>query len=220
MTLEHSLIFIGGDAPNKSVVSHIPTDVFVIAADSGYEHALAFGYTPHVLVGDLDSIAPHHLADARNRNIDIQEHPAHKDHTDTEIALRLAQTRKSSSITIVSGGGDRFDHVLAMMHAVARQATEVPTRAYVSTARIDFFAGPTTARVHTTTGATVSLIPIGGDVHLSSQGLQWNVHNEILQVFASRGVSNIAIENDVHLEISLGTIAVIQPHFFTNGVPQ
>lgn len=220
MTHEHSLIFIGGDAPNENVLTHLPTDVFVIAADSGYEHALALGLSPHVLVGDMDSISHHHLADARNRNIDVIEHPVHKDHTDTEIALRLAQSRKSSSVTIVSGGGDRFDHVLAMMHAVAYQATELPTRAYVSNARIDFFTGPITASVQTTPGATMSLIPIGGDVHMSSRGLQWNVENEILHVFASRGVSNIAIENAVHLEISLGTIAVIQPHYFTNGVPQ
>ena len=220
MTHEHSLIFIGGDAPNKNVVAHLPADVFVIAADSGYEHALAFGFTPHVLVGDLDSISPHHLADARHRNIDIIEHPIHKDHTDTEIALHLAQTRTSASITIVSGGGDRFDHVLAMMHSVAHQATETPTRAYINTARIDYFAGPIAASVHTNTGATISLIPIGGDVHLSSLGLQWNLQNETLNAFASRGVSNTAIENDIHLEISLGTIAVIQPHYFTNGVSQ
>jgi thiamine pyrophosphokinase len=220
MTHEHSLIFIGGDAPHENALKHLPTDAYVIAADSGYEHALAFGQIPHALVGDMDSISPHHLADARARKIDIIEHPTHKDLTDTEIALQLAQSRKSVSVTIVSGGGDRFDHVLAMMHAVAFHATQLPTRAFLSAASLDFFAGPSTQRIQTTVGATMSLIPLGGDVHLSSQGLQWNLHDEALHAFASRGVSNIAISNEVCLELTHGIIAVVQPHYLTQGVPQ
>jgi thiamine pyrophosphokinase len=220
MTHEHSLIFIGGDAPHENVLEHLPTDAYVIAADSGYEHALAFGRTPHVLVGDMDSISSHHLADARARNIDIIEHPTLKDLTDTEIALQLAQSRKSLSVTIVSGGGDRFDHVLAMMHSVAFHATLLPTRAFISAASLHFFVGPSTQRLQTTTGTTMSLIPLGGDVHLSSKGLQWNLHDETLHAFASRGVSNIAVSNEVCLELTHGIIAVVQPHYLTQGVSQ
>jgi len=220
MTHEHSLIFIGGDAPHENVLEHLPTDAYVIAADSGYEHALAFGRIPHALVGDMDSISPHHLADARTRKIDIIEHPTHKDLTDTEIALQLAQSRKSVSVTIVSGGGDRFDHVLAMTHAVAFHAAQLPTRAFLGAASLHFFAGPSTQRIQTTAGETMSLIPLGGDVHLSSHGLQWNLHDEALHAFASRGVSNIAVSNEVCLELTHGIIAVVQPHYLIQGAPQ
>jgi thiamine pyrophosphokinase len=217
MTHEHALIFIGGNAPHENVLAHVPTDPYVIAADSGYEHALAFNCIPHALVGDMDSISPHHLADARARNINIIEHPVDKDHTDTEIALLLAQSRNSSSVTIVSGGGDRFDHVLTMMHAVASHGTDLVAKAFISTAHIDFLTGPVLTHVSTTTGATVSLIPLGGNVRLTSRGLMWDLQDEVLDVFASRGVSNIATTDTVHLEIHQGTIAVIQPYFFTNG---
>jgi thiamine pyrophosphokinase len=69
-------------------------------------------------------------------------------------------------------------------------------------------------------GATISLIPLGGDVHLSSHGLQWNLHDETLHAFASRGVSNIAVTNEVNLELGHGIIAVVQPHYLTQGAPQ
>ena len=217
MTHEHALIFIGGDAPHENVLAHVPANPYVIAADSGYEHALSFNCVPHALVGDMDSISPHQLVDARARNINIIEHPVDKDHTDTEIALFLAQSRNSSSITIVSGGGDRFDHVLTMMHAVASHGADLVAKAFISAARIDFFTGPASTHISTTTGATVSLIPLGGNVLLSSRGLLWDLHDEVLAVFASRGVSNIATTDIVHLEIQQGTIAVIQPNFFTTG---
>jgi thiamine pyrophosphokinase len=217
MTHEHALIFIGGDSPHVNVLSQLDKESFVIAADSGYGNALKLGLLPHMLVGDMDSVSEDHIAHARARNIEIIEYPTDKDETDTEIALDAARARQNTSVTLVAGGGDRFDHVMAMMHSVAGHAGHVSVRAYVGPARIDFLAGPSTTSISTTIGATLSLIPLGGNVALTTLGLQWNLTQETLQALTSRGVSNIATHNDIYLSITHGTLAVIQPHFLTHG---
>ena len=125
MASSHSLIFIGGDPPHPNVRHHLPLDAFVIAADSGYAHAIAMGYVPHELVGDLDSITAVDLSDARDSNINITQFSTDKDLPDTEIAIASAIERNPTHITVVSGGGDRFDHVLGMVHSLASCASSV-----------------------------------------------------------------------------------------------
>lgn len=43
----HALIVIGGDQPDLRALAHIPKDATVICADSGLDHALSLGLTPH-----------------------------------------------------------------------------------------------------------------------------------------------------------------------------
>ena len=125
MATSHTLIFIGGDPPHPNVRQHLPTDAYIIAADSGYAHAIAMGFVPNELVGDMDSILAVDLTDAHDSNVLITEYPTDKDLTDTEIAIASALARQSTHITVVSGGGDRFDHVLGMVHSLASCAGAV-----------------------------------------------------------------------------------------------
>ena len=64
MYATHATVFVGGFAPHARALDEAIGDSLVIAADSGWEHAVASGRQPHVLVGDMDSISPAHLADA------------------------------------------------------------------------------------------------------------------------------------------------------------
>ncbi len=65
-------------------------DALVIAADSGYDHAVAAGLHPDVLVGDLDSISRRPGRARGAAGLTIDAHPADKEATDTELALDRA----------------------------------------------------------------------------------------------------------------------------------
>ena len=220
MTLGHTLIFTGGDGPHPLVFPHLPTDAFIIAADSGYEHAISSGHQPHLLVGDMDSISAAHLADARALGIEIDEHPSNKDLTDSEIAMTAALERGATAITIVAGGGDRFDHVIGLLHSLASFSSGALTTVFIGTARITFTSPGDVRTINTTVNDTVSLIPLGGDVVVSTTGLQWNLTNETLRAFASRGVSNRATHTTITVQATAGILAIIQPFFLTPGVTQ
>jgi thiamine pyrophosphokinase len=213
MASSHTLIFIGGDPPHPNVRLRLPADAFVIAADSGYTHAIAMGFVPNELVGDMDSITAVDLSDARDSNILVSQFPTDKNLTDTELAIASAIVRKSTRITVVSGGGDRFDHVLAMVHSLASCALAVDTTLLIGTARVSYATYTKEFRINTQPGNTISLIPIGGAATVTTTGLQWELDNDTLQSFASRGVSNIATGDSVSISVTDGSIAVIEPFF-------
>jgi thiamine pyrophosphokinase len=217
MASGHTLIFIGGDPPHPNVRKHLATDAYVIAADSGYAHAIAMGFVPNELVGDMDSIAAVDLTDARDSNILITEYPSDKDLTDTEIAIASAIARRSSHVTVVSGGGDRFDHVLGMVHSLASCARTVDTTLLIGTARVSYVSYTKEFQLDTQPGDIVSLIPLGGDNTVTTTGLQWELDHDTLQSFASRGVSNIATSESVSISVTDGVLAVIEPFFLNPG---
>jgi len=217
MASSHTLIFIGGDPPHPNVRQHLPADAFVIAADSGYAHAIAMGLAPNELVGDMDSITSVDLTDARDSNILITEYPSDKDLTDTEIAIASAIARRSSHVTVVSGGGDRFDHVLGMVHSLASCARTVDTTLLIGTARVSYVSYTKEFQLDTQPGDIVSLIPLGGDNTVTTTGLQWELDHDTLQSFASRGVSNIATSESVSISVTEGVLAVIEPFFLNPG---
>ena len=216
MGTQHAIIYTGGDSPHgdahDAVSARLGAGALVIAADSGWEHAVAHGTMPHVLVGDMDSISPAHLRDARTAGTDIVEHPADKDASDTELALAEAAARGATSATVVSGGGDRPDHVFALLHSVADPAlARVRIDGWLGRARFVVLRAGDSADVPAEAGDTVSLLPVGGDATVTATGLKWPLQQSVLRATQSRGVSNVAL-GVPHVQVHTGSlIAFITP---------
>lgn len=210
MASRQALIFIGGDPPHENALDFAEPDALVIAADSGWEHALACRRVPHVLVGDMDSISPQHLADARARDVDIIEHPTDKDHTDTELALQFAESLKYESIHVLAGGGDRFDHVLSMVHSLVAFSENATITAHIGQSFVRIVTPREKVSLAVHQNDTVSLIPLGGNARgVSTTGLKWNLTRSTLKAFASRGVSNLALTTQVTVSLRTGVLAAI-----------
>jgi thiamine pyrophosphokinase len=205
-----ALIFTGGARPHHGIAQDINSPQLVIAADSGWSHARAFGYVPQFLVGDLDSISDDDLEEARSLDTEIVQHSTDKDLTDTEIALHLARTLKYERIHVVSGGGDRFDHLVAMLHSLVAHAQDVVVTAHVGPSIIHFVTPKERFHATCAPNTTVSLIPLGGAARgVRSEGLKWNLARETLHSFASRGVSNCTTADSFSLSLRTGVLAVI-----------
>lgn len=216
MTQSRTLVFVGGDPPHPGLVRLLPRVTHVVAADSGWEHAVTLGLVPHSLVGDLDSISEAHLSQARASGARVVEYPVDKDQTDTELAVEHAIELGSDHITVVSGGGNRFDHLLAMIHSLA--GVDIPLAAFVGTARIEFARPGRGVDIALRPGSTVSLIPIGADAHdVVTRGLKWNLDHDVLTSLSSRGVSNEATGHAMSVSVGSGTIAVVCPHYTEAG---
>jgi thiamine pyrophosphokinase len=210
MAPRHALIFIGGNSPESSVRDQLPQPGVVIAADSGWTHAVALGFQPDFLIGDMDSIRPEDLVDAHASDTEIIEYPADKDFTDTELALQLARKFDYRHIHLVSGGGDRFDHLLAMVHSLVKHADDATMSAHVGDNYVHIVTPREAAHLELAIGSTVSLIPLGGNAKgVTTTGLQWELKRDTLHSFASRGVSNIATSSEVRISLRTGALAVI-----------
>lgn len=159
---------MGGRLSVTPTLSVLPPPQLVVAADGGARHAAALGLRVDAWVGDFDSSAGLMLDAPR------EVHPAAKDETDAELAVRLARTRGASSLVFVGAFGGRFDHTAALMLGglrLARQGLEV-----VLTSG-DEWAWPlrpgTPQSLVLPPGTTLSVIACSDLVGLSLQGVRW-----------------------------------------------
>ena len=213
VTPRKCLIVIGGNPPSRLAVDRCDRIDMIICADSGLDHAMELGLSPTMIIGDFDSATSGNVDVTVANGAEIVRLPIDKDMTDTEAALTLAVERGASDIIVAWGGGDRFDHVLGVVAALA-----APVLASLNTLElivehdvVTILHGPRTLRFDPTPGTTVSLIPVAGSaLGVSSTGLRWNLTDETLNAHAARGVSNIAI-GAVELSLIGGVLAVIVP---------
>ena len=101
-------IYVGGDVNTANITERPEQGDLVIAADSGWDNALALGQHPTVLLGDFDSIRAKDIP----ADVEIYRAPTDKDQTDTRLAVDLALTKGASEIVIIGGLSGRLDHTL------------------------------------------------------------------------------------------------------------
>ena len=208
------LVFAGGDPPPTSVLEGLPDGAYVIAADSGFDHASRLGVKVDLLVGDLDSISPAGLGIAKEveQHSEIERHPTDKNATDLAIALDAASRRNPATVIVVGGAGGRIDHFLANAALLTAseyagfELTWLPGDAiiHVVRSRIELLGSP---------GDVVSLLPYGGPAHgVSTSGLRWALTGAVLRPGSSLGVSNEMIDTTATVELNDGVLLAVQPH--------
>jgi thiamine pyrophosphokinase len=207
-----ALVFAGGDPPPAAVTTRLPRQAFVIAADSGLDHAVALGRAVDLVVGDLDSVDPALLATARAAGTPVEAHPREKDETDLELALGAAVARGSRSVTVVGGAGGRLDHLLANLTVLASpRFGNVALDAWVGAAHVTVVRDD--AVVEGPPGALLTLVPVGGRVTgIRTEGLRYPLVDEDLEVGTTRGVSNEFLAPSARVQIRTGTLLAISPH--------
>jgi thiamine pyrophosphokinase len=219
-----AVVVIGGDALHPGAVRRLAPAAFVVAADSGYDHAIAAGVVPDVLIGDLDSISAAGLAAARAAGLTIDAHPTDKDATDTELALdrALAEVGDGGGLTILGGGGDRLDHLLASITVLAqpRFARCAALAAWVGPALVHVLHAPRTVDLGAqAAGLTVSLIPFGDVRGVTTTGMRWPLREEPLPNGTSRGVSNLTEGGPATIAATTGVLAIVIPYAAEESLP-
>jgi thiamine pyrophosphokinase len=185
----------------------------VIAADGGSTSLDALGRRPQRLVGDLDSVDAALVARLEAAGVAIERHPADKDATDSELALRMAVDAGASRVVILGAlGGARLDHELANLLLLADPGLDAVD--------VRIVHGPTTARVIRDgaslpldggRGDLASLLPIAGDAHgVTTAGLRWPLARATLRLGASRGISNEITTPPASVSLEHGRLVVIE----------
>lgn len=211
-----AVVVIGGDPLHPGAVRRLDPGALLIAADSGYDHAIAAGLQPHVLIGDLDSITAAGLAAAKAGGVAIDTHPADKDATDTELALdhALHEIGDGGALTILGGGGDRLDHLLASITVLAqpRFARCTELAAWIGPALVRVLHAPRTVELgEQQPDVTVSLIPLGHVDGVTTTGMRWPLRDEPLPSGTSRGISNLTAGGRAAIAATAGVLAVVLP---------
>lgn len=104
-----AFVYTGGRILPENITEHPKGDDLRIAADAGYENALALGERVDLLLGDFDSLK---LQDVPGE-VERLQVPAEKDFTDTQLAVDTALKKGATEICIIGGLDGRLDHTLS-----------------------------------------------------------------------------------------------------------
>jgi thiamine pyrophosphokinase len=206
-TPTRAVVFAGGELHTKPTIG---SNDLVIAADSGYDHAVTIGVRVDVLVGDLDSISAAGLEHARDTGVDIESYPTDKDATDLELALTAARDRGAATIDIYGGEDGRIDHLLGVALSLSHRSldsVDIQWRTRTGAIRCATRARPLLLPV--SIGSTISLIPVGDAIGVTTTGLAWPLDDTDLEQGTSLGISNEATARSVAVSVREGTVLVV-----------
>ncbi len=219
---KRALIFINGDLPNLDAARKlIRDDDFIIAADGGTRHALDLGLVPSVIIGDLDSLDSANLTGLKDLSglddVEIIQYPEDKDETDLELTLAYAIDAGYEEIRLIGALGGRLDQTLGNLslltdesHAgVDLRIDDGVEEAFFVREQAETCTEPSRS-IHARLGEIISLIPWGNPVTgIRTEGLRWQLSDETLYPHKTRGISNEAIAERVHIQIESGLLLII-----------
>ena len=197
------LIFSGGDF--SSVPEHFDINEYdlIIACDGGFLSAKDAGLTPHIFVGDFDSV-PEDLVDCSEI---IRLYPV-KDMTDTQEAIDVAVMRGAKEITILGALGGRIDHTLANIHLL-KYAKEKGATAEIADTDTCISLVTGSAQIPKKDGFCLSLIPLTDCKGVSISGVYYPLDNADMPVGNPYGISNEFTESKAHISLKSGELLVI-----------
>lgn len=107
------LLVAGGSQDEWPSVNPERFDYFV-GVDRGSLFILERGWSLDLAVGDFDSLSWEERQIVQKRAKELEQAPAEKEDTDTQLALKLAFNKfPTADITIIGALGGRLDHFLA-----------------------------------------------------------------------------------------------------------
>ena len=210
-TLKRALVITGGSLVRA--MPNLGSFDLVIAADSGVDSAFALGLSPDIAIGDLDSISSDGLERLRASDSVVLQSPTDKDATDTELALAHLVTAGATHAVLLSPGGGRLDHAHGVFSALANPLlTQIALEAVIGTAHITVLHGDDSRLVPRRGSHLTALHAMNGVARgVRTSGLRWNLLDEDLAPWVSRGVSNEMIDDVATISLTAGAMLVVQP---------
>jgi len=194
--IQKSVIIANGDfILNERIKALLDSSERIVCADGGANHLTDTGYSPDLIIGDMDSILPATVKKFNKIEIikDTDENT-----TDTMKAIEREISKGMDEIVLLGATGKRIDHTLANLSLLKRydQLTDLTL--------LDDFSE--TSFVHkdltfeAEIGRKISLMILGGSSWITTKGLKWELDGE-LQSFGPFGVSNQVAEPSVTIKV-------------------
>ena len=206
------LVVLNGDTGDGAwLATEAAAAELVVAADGAADPLFAAGCRPGLVVGDLDSLRPATLALLEEAGVPIERHPAEKDATDGELALRAALARGATVVRVAGAfGGPRIDLSIASLTLLALPGLErIDVALVTSTDTVRLVRGPASHRLVGTPGDIVSLLPLSEWVTgVTTTGLRYALSAATLGLGPTLGVSNELVSSLASVTIRDGMLIV------------
>lgn len=207
---QRAVIFVNGIMADPAGVRKLlQADDYLVAVDGGLRHLRALDLTPHLLIGDLDSLDTQELETLSEMGVEVELFPHEKDQTDFELALEYVAAHGYTDIRVVAALGGRLDQTLANLYLLELPALEgLDVR--LDDGREEVFIIRGRAEIIGQPGDTVSLLAMDDCVRgVLTDGLRYPLKEETLYQNRSRGISNEMLAKAATVQVSSGRLLCI-----------
>ena len=199
--MKKCILFCAGDC--STLLQPPDTADLVIAADGGLVHTRHLGITPHIILGDFDSLG--YIPDS------AEVHPVEKDDTDSMLAIKKGLRLGCSRFDIYGGlDGDRVDHTVANFQALV-YLTHHGARGYLIGLRqiaTVITNGTLTLPAHFS--GHFSVFCMGADARgVTIRGCQYELDDAALSAGFPLGISNRFLQREVTVSVREGSLLLI-----------
>ena len=203
---------MGDGEPGALDARHLADADLIVAADGGAGWLAVQGFTPHVVVGDLDSIAAGLLHALEADGVTIERHPADKDQSDAELAVARAVASGARRVIVLGAlGGERLDHELSNLLMLTDPAwSSVDLRIVRDDTSVRAVIDGGRLVLDGATGDIVTLLPIGDADGVTTDGLAYPLAGDALRMGQSRGLSNVIASTPASVRLQAGTLLVVE----------
>ena len=207
-----ALIAVNGIIQDYSFLrSLLRDDDYLVAADGGALHWLALGRTPHVVVGDLDSLPADLVESLATQGVRIERHPREKDQTDIELAIERALRDGADEVLLIGALGGRLDQTLANVLLLAQRNWPAPVQLIEGEQIAEVVRGPGALEFSGAPGDLVSLIPLSPTVRgVTYRGLRYPLEDAELSLGSTRAISNEMAKPHASISIRQGMALVVR----------
>jgi len=208
--MKTAVILANGGPPPAEVLREAlaGADLFV-CADGGANAARSMGFTPHAIVGDMDSISAETSAAFQDvpRRVDCDT-----ERSDLEKSLDFALERGPwDEIRILGASSGRLDHVLGHLSVLRR--FEHRARLVLQDQHGRAFLGRGQVALAAPVGTVVSFFAVGAPAEgVTTRGLRYPLENRRLELGVQDSVSNVVSETPAWISIRSGELIVILVH--------
>ncbi|MCX6167895.1 MAG: thiamine diphosphokinase [Ignavibacteriales bacterium] len=206
--MKKCIILANGQPPRKKYFDYLIKNDYqtLICADGGANSAEKLNIIPDYIIGDLDSINPG-VYDYYYEKCEIIKITRQND-TDVEKCLKFAIKKKYDEVILLGATGDRLDHSFCNIGIVLKFFDKIIIKIIHHKSILTAFTGK--VRLKTFPKETISIYGIDSKTKIYSHGLKYELKNISLPFGIKESTSNVALQNEVELDIRGGIVFVIR----------
>lgn len=205
MSGRSALIVGNGEPPSRELFAACAWEAeLILCADGGANTALAYGFTPDCVVGDLDSVSRRSKAALAADRLVLVD-PEGNVGTDGQKVFNHAVALGITEAVLLGFTGRRTDHLLGNLSLLKTFADRLALRIvddYCDIRLID-----QCIRFRADIGQKISLCPLDGAAEgITTEGLKWTLRSESLIPGVRDGISNEVVGNPVEIRVGRGDL--------------
>jgi thiamine pyrophosphokinase len=200
----YALILANGEPPSKKLLRQLIRNAdFFVCADGGANIAATMNVIPDAIIGDLDSATKKALRKLKN----VPRYTSNDQYsTDLQKAVQWLIERHYKRIIILATKGKRIDHTFGNL-GVLTQFNKKAEITFVDDFGTLMYVGKKKT-IKVKPGTTISLLPITRCEGVTTKGLKFALHNDVLELGVQEGTSNMATKNIVMVSVKKGKLLI------------